>query len=101
MYALVGKFVAAPGKRAEFIDILSRAAGVVGQLPGCRLYAVNEDLTDDDGIWIYEIWDDKAAHDASLADEQVRGLIAEAIPLIGGPPTSTELKVVGGHGLAM
>ncbi|GAB4449680.1 MAG: hypothetical protein Kow0031_32150 [Anaerolineae bacterium] len=99
MYGMVGKFTATAGRRAEFAGILSRAAGVVGQMPGCRLYAVNEDLADENGIWVYEIWDDKAAHDASLADERVRALIAEAMPLMGGPPTSAELKVVGGHGL--
>ncbi len=46
-----------------------------------------------------EIWEDKAAHDASLKDERVRALIQQAMPLMGGAPSGAELKVIGGHGL--
>ena len=99
MYGMYGKLVAQPGKRAAFVEIMTRAAEIVGQLPGCRLYIVNEDLTDETCLWIFEAWDDQASHDASLKDERVRSLIAEARPLMGGPPDGVELKVVGGHGL--
>lgn len=99
MYGRQGKLVAIPGKRDAFVAILTRAAHIVGQMPGCRLYIVSRDLTDDMTIWVTEIWDHKEAHDASLEDERVRLLIAEARPLMGGPPESIELSVVGGHGL--
>ena len=99
MYAMVGKLFAQAGKRELFVEILLRAAEIVGQLPGCRLYAVNEDLADETCIWVMEIWDDKGAHDQSLKDERVRSLIAQARPLMAGVPQGSELKVVGGHGL--
>lgn len=99
MYGMVGKFTAQAGKRNEFVEILTRAASIVGQMPGCRLYVINENLADETGIAVIEIWDDKESHDAALKDEWVRSLIAEAIPLIGGPPESAELKVVGGYGI--
>ncbi len=99
MYGMVGKLVAQTGKRGQMVEILGRAAAVVGQKPGCHLYVVNEDMADDVTIWVYEAWDDKAAHDLSLQDPQVRALIAEAMPLMGGPPSGNELRVAGGYGL--
>jgi quinol monooxygenase YgiN len=101
MYGMSGKFVAQAGKRDQFVKILTQAAGIVGQMPGCHLYVVSKDLADEVTIWVIEIWDDKEAHDASLQDRQVRSLIQEAMPLMAGPPAGSELNVVGGHGLVI
>jgi hypothetical protein len=65
-------------------------------LPGCRLYLVNRALDDPQAIWVMELWDDQAAHDASLQDEGVRALIAEARPLVGGAPDGAALELLGG-----
>lgn len=99
MYAMTGKLMAQAGKRGALVDILLRASSVVAQMQGCRAYIVNEDVVDDTYVWIFEMWDDKEAHDASLKDERVRSLIAEAMPLMGGAPDGAELRVVGGHGI--
>jgi len=101
MYAMYGVLTARPGARDQLAAILARAADIACQLPGCRLYVVNEDVDVEDGavIRVYEVWDHKAAHDSSLQDARVRALIAEAMPLLGGPPVGVELRVVAGHGL--
>jgi quinol monooxygenase YgiN len=99
MYAMTGKLNAQSGKRNALVEILLRASEVVAQLSGCRAYIVNEDVADKTCVWIFEVWDDKEAHDMSLKDERVRSLIAEAMPLMDGPPGGTELKVAGGHGI--
>ncbi len=99
MYAMTGKLAAKAGKRNALVEILLRASGVVAQLPGCRAYIVNEDLVDEACVWVFEIWDNKEAHDASLQDDRVRSLIAEAMPLMGGAPSGAELRVMGGHGI--
>lgn len=99
MYGMQGKFTTQPGKRDEFIKLLLRAAALVGQLPTCHLYTVSKDLNDENGILIVEIWDDKAAHDASLQDTEVRELIGAAMPLMAGEPAGSEFNVVGGYGL--
>jgi quinol monooxygenase YgiN len=99
MYGRIGKLKAQAGRRSELVTILIRAAEIVGEMPGCHLYVVNEDLTDENTIWVIEVWADKEAHTASLQDEQVRALIQEAMPLMGGPPEGIEMNVVGGHGL--
>jgi quinol monooxygenase YgiN len=99
LYAQTGKLPAQAGKRAQLCELLLRAAARVGQLPGCRMYAVCEDLADENAVWVMELWDDQDAHDASLGDEQVRALIAEARPLLGGAPEGTALRVLGGWGV--
>jgi quinol monooxygenase YgiN len=53
-----------------------------------------------DAISILEVWDDQAAHDASLQLESVRSVIAKGRPLIAGMGGSVELRPVGGQGLA-
>ena len=99
MYAMTGKLAAQTGKRGKLVEILLSASEVVAQLPGCRAYIVNEDVADETCIWVFEMWDDKEAHDSSLKNERVRSLIAEAMPLMGGAPSGAELRVAGGHGI--
>ncbi len=98
MYAMTGKFTTHAGRRHELVDILLRAADLVSQLPGCRLYLVSEDLGSENCVWVFEMWDDKQAHDSSLTDDRVRGLIAQAMPLLNGAPEGVGLRVAGGYG---
>ncbi len=97
MYAMTGKLTVHMGKRNALIEILLRASDVVGQLPGCRAYIVTEDVANEMNVLIFEIWSDKAAHDASLKDDRVRSLIAKALPLMAGAPDGIELTVMGGY----
>lgn len=99
MYARTGKLVAQTGERQTFIDILLEAADVVGERPDCRLYLVTEDLADENGIWVIELWDSKEAHEASLKDERVLALIRRGMPLMESAPEAAELRVAGGFGL--
>lgn len=99
MYAMTGKLVAQTGRRAELVEILNQAAGFVGEIPQCHLYIVNEDLSNETHVWVYELWDDKQSHDASLSDERIRALIANARPLLACAPDGAELRAVGGHGI--
>lgn len=99
MYAMTGRFATQPGKRDAFVEVLKRAAELVAPMPGCRLYLVTEDAADESLVVVFEVWDDRNAHDASLKDPAVRALIAEAMPLLSGLPDGNELRVAGGHGL--
>jgi quinol monooxygenase YgiN len=99
MYAMTGKLQAQPGKRAVLVDILLRAAKLVSTMHGCRSYIVLEDVQNESTMWVFEMWDDKESHDASLRDEKVRGVIAEAMPILAGAPSGSELRVAGGYGL--
>jgi quinol monooxygenase YgiN len=96
MHGLIGKMTAAPGKRDELIGIL--LDGVSG-MPGCLSYVVAKDTTDEDALWITEVWDSKESHAASLSLPSVRDAIAKGRPLIAGFGDSVVTAPVGGHGL--
>lgn len=93
MYAMTGNLAAQPGKRPQLVDILLRASALVTSLPGCHLYIVLEDIKDENIVAVFEMWDDKDLHDASLQDPRVRALIAEAMPILAGAPSGSEFQV--------
>jgi len=96
MYGLIGKMSAVSGKRDELIAIL---IGSTGAMPGCLSYVVAKDTADTDAIWITEVWDSKASHDASLSLPEVKAAISKGRPLIASfdPPAVT--TPVGGYNL--
>ena len=96
MYGLIGQMRARPGSRDALAELL--VGNLVG-MPGCRSYVVALDPDDQDAIWITEVWDDQASHEASLALPAVQRLIAEARPLIAGFGARTITTPVGGIGL--
>ena len=64
MYGLIAKITAIAGKRDEFIGVLTKSASA---MPDCFSYVVAKDSTDNDVIWVTEVWDSAASHDASLS----------------------------------
>lgn len=98
MYSMTGKLIAQPGKREVLAKLLLQSAGLMPQIQGCRAYIIMEDLQNKDAIAVFEMWEDKDAHDASLRDERIRAVIAEARPLMAGMQTGGEFRVLGGYG---
>ena len=96
MYGLIGKMLAAPGKRDALLEILLEN---VGTMPGCLSYIIARDPVSDDGIWITEAWDSKQSHTGSLQLPQVQATIARARPLIAGFGEHFETEPLGGVGL--
>ena len=96
MYGLIGKMIAAPGRRDELLSILLES---VGDMPGCHSYVIATDPADENAIWITEVWDGPDSHRASLALPSVREAITRAKPLIAGFESSVTTEPVGGHGL--
>ena len=96
MYGLIGKMIAVTDKRDELIAIL--LAGT-SRMPGCLSYIVAKDASDVNAIWITEVWDSKASHDASLSLPSVKDAIAKGRPLIAGFSDSVATMPVGGYGL--
>ena len=96
MYGLIGKMLAAPGKRDELLAILmdNREA-----MPGCRSYIIARDPASDEGIWITEVWDSQDQHQASLQLPHVQEMIARARPIIAGFGERFETEPLGGVGI--
>lgn len=96
MYGLIGKMIAAEGQRDALIEIL--LDGVAG-MPGCLSYVVAKAQEEADAIWISEVWESKASHEASLSLPSVQDAIAKGRPLIQGFGERFETEPVGGQGL--
>lgn len=97
-YGLFSKFPAQPGKGDDLAGFLLEAAELLERDPGCIQYVVSGS-DEPDVIWVFEVWTDQAAHDASSEPEDIRDLIQRAMPLIAGTPEQTQLVIHGGKGL--
>ena len=97
MYGLIGKMNVVAGQRDALIAILIE--GVAG-MPGCLSYVVAQDSTDENAIWITEVWDSQSSHQSSLTMPSVQAAIAKGRPLIAGFGERFETIPVGGHGLS-
>ncbi|WP_031500257.1 putative quinol monooxygenase [Bryobacter aggregatus] len=96
MYGIIVKMNAVAGKREELIAILSEGTTA---MPGCLSYIIAKDPADGDAIWITEVWENQASHEASLQLPAVRKAITAGRPLIAGFGSRTITTPVGGHGL--
>lgn len=96
MHGLIGRMIAAEGKRDELLAILQKGTTA---MPGCLIYVIAKDPSDANSIWITEVWDSKESHAASLKIPAVREAISKARPLIAGFKESFTTEPVGGVGL--
>jgi len=96
MYGLIAKLTALPGKRDEFISIVSAATR---EMPGCFSYVMAKDAADENTIWVTEVWESELSHDASLALGPVLSAIVRAKPLIANfERVAVTTPVAGVHG---
>jgi quinol monooxygenase YgiN len=96
MYGLINKLTAAPGQRDALLQIL---LGASGAMPGCLSYVIAKDSSDPEGLWVTEVWDTQASHEASLKLPSVQAAIAKGRPLVAGFSNRVETVPVGGTGL--
>ncbi|RDE09088.1 putative quinol monooxygenase [Pelagibacterium lacus] len=97
MYGLIGRMIAAEGRREELMTILRDSA--TQRMPGCLSYVIARCVEHPDGIWVTEVWDTSESHKASLDLIAVQDAIARARPLIAGFDNRFETEPVGGIGL--
>lgn len=96
MYGLIGKMIAKPGQRDGLIAILLEGTAA---MPGCRSYVVAADPAEPDVIWITEVWESEADHEASLQLPAVQEAISRARPLIEGFGERFVTTPLGGVGI--
>jgi Uncharacterized conserved protein len=96
MHGLIGRMLAAPGRREELLSIMVEGNA---PMPGCRSYVIARDPASEDGIWITEVWDSREQHMASLQLPHVQATIAKARPLIAGFAERFETEPEGGIGV--
>jgi quinol monooxygenase YgiN len=97
-YGYIGSMKTQPGHRDEVVAIL--VSGVDGlKAAGCDLYVVGVSNADDVTIWVSEVWQSKAHHQASLQLPETRAAIGRAMPMLSGEFTGQELDIAGGLGV--
>ena len=67
-------------------------------MPGCFSYILAKDTQDENILWVTEIWDSAASHDASLSLPAVKDSIVQAKPLIAGFEKVAVTQPIGGVG---
>ena len=97
MYGLIGKIVAAEGRRDELAEILIEG---VGGMPGCLSYVVAKDTNEANALWVTEVWDSEASHERALSLTAVQEAIRRGRPLIADFAERQVTIPVGGHGLS-
>jgi quinol monooxygenase YgiN len=96
MYGLIGKLNCVPGQRDALAALMLEGTQA---MPGCLSYVVAADPADSDALWITEVWDGQASHQASLSLPTVQAAIAKGRPMIAGFSNRVETVPIGGHGL--
>lgn len=96
MYGLIGRIKATRGQRDVLAAILLNG---INDMPGCLSYVVAQDSTDEDSLWITEVWESKESHRTSLALPAVQQAIARGRSFIAGFGERYETQPMGGHGI--
>ena len=97
-YGMCGKILAKEGQREALLEILMEASQT--RMNGCEIYIVCKSPTEADAIWVMEVWQTEADHEASFKLDSIRALITKARPLMAGVAESIPMVPLGGKGLA-
>ena len=96
MWGLIAKLTVVPGRRDEMIGILKESAA---DMPGCLSYVVAKDSADENAIWVTEVWDSMASHDASLSLPAVKNAIPRGKAIVSNFERIAVTSPVWGAGL--
>jgi quinol monooxygenase YgiN len=96
MYGLIAKLTAVPRKREELIKTLKESAG---DMPGCFSYVVAKDAAEENTLWVTEVWDSEASHDASLLLPAVKNAVPQAKAIVASFEKVAVTSPVWGTGL--
>jgi quinol monooxygenase YgiN len=96
MFGSIGRLTVVPGRRDELIGILKQSAA---DMPGCLSYVVAKDSSDENAIWVTEVWESIASHDASLSLPSVKNAIVRGKSIISSFDKIAVTNPVWGVGL--
>jgi len=96
MWGMIAKITVVPGKGDEMLAILKESAA---DMPGCLSYVVAKDATDENTIWVTEVWDSMASHEASLSLPSVKNAIPRGKAIVSNFEKIAVTSPVWGAGL--
>ncbi|QKV19103.1 putative quinol monooxygenase [Oricola thermophila] len=90
MYCVTVNFTLRPATRAAFMERMrQQAAESLEREPGCRVFDVWTDEDREDQIFLYEVYDDRAAFDAHLKSAHFRSFDAEVADMVAAKEVQT------------
>lgn len=95
-YSVYGNIVAKPGHGDELLGYLLEAAEGMQAVDNCYCYIVGINPDEADTVYVFEVWENEAAHQASLQMPVFRELINKAKPIIAGMNDYPNLVIKGG-----
>jgi quinol monooxygenase YgiN len=83
VYVVTVEFIVKTGHAAEFLPAMTENARASRECePGCRQFDVCADPNDPHVIFLYELYDDRAAFDAHLATAHFKAFDARVAPWV-------------------
>ncbi|MFM8387810.1 MAG: putative quinol monooxygenase [Actinomycetota bacterium] len=95
---VVAKITAAPGKRADLARELMKAQDHVSTEAGTIHYILNEDATDENVLWMWEMYTDQDALNSHMGAQWFKDWGPSLAPFMGGRPELIFVKPLGGKG---
>lgn len=99
-FSLFNKFLVQEGEKEKMVDILLEAAESMKNLDECEIYLVNISENEPSSVYVYEVWANEDAHQASLGLEATQTLISRAKPIMTGMERISTLITKGGKGIS-
>ena len=94
VFANAGSLGAVPGRRDELVAHLTQRNDRLREV-GCLRYEVGVADDEPDTVYVVELWESAAAHQASLSLPEVQASIAEARPMLSGVFGGFRFDVIG------
>jgi quinol monooxygenase YgiN len=92
------KLTAKPGGRAEMIAALDKMLPTVTTEGGTLIYSINTDDTDEDVVWMFEVYADPDALTVHSSSDAMATLIGALGGLLGDGPLMVATTPVSGKG---
>jgi quinol monooxygenase YgiN len=96
MWGLIAKITLLLGRRDEMVEILKESAA---GMAGCLICVVAKDAIYESTIWVTEVWDSMASHDASLSLPAVKNAIPRGKAIVSDFEKIAVTSPVWGAGL--
>ena len=93
------KLTAQPGTRDDLLAALGRILPAVDQEEGTEIYAIHTDTTDENAVWVYELYTDDAAMTAHSSSDAMAALLGEVGALLGDAPLMVVTTPTAGKGI--
>lgn len=95
-YSVYGSITAQPGKGEELQGYLLEASRGMEALDSCYCYIVGIHEEEPDAVYVFEVWENQDAHQASLQLPVFQQLIEKTKPIIAGMNDYPNLTIIGG-----